>query len=68
MAVVDRAAPVPQAAAPLSDDQLLLQAVLRAAAELELSRTALARVLAGLIQSLSPGRVPAGAAPSPEVP
>jgi hypothetical protein len=41
MAVVDLAAPVPQTAAPLSDDQLLLQAVLRAAAELELSRTAL---------------------------
>jgi hypothetical protein len=34
MAVVDRAPPVPQAAAPLSDGQLLLQAVLRAAAEL----------------------------------
>jgi hypothetical protein len=45
MAVVDRAPPVPQAAAPLSDGQLLLQAVLRAAAELELNRTALARVL-----------------------
>jgi hypothetical protein len=45
MAVVGGAAPVPQAAAPLSDGQLLLQAVLRAADELELSRTALAKVL-----------------------
>jgi hypothetical protein len=45
MAVVGGGAAVPQAAAPLSDGQLLLQAVLRAAAELELSRTALARVL-----------------------
>ena len=45
MAVVDRAPPVPQTAAPLSDGQLLLQAVLRAADELELSRTVLARVL-----------------------
>ena len=35
----------PSSTAPLSDGQLLLQAVLRAAAELELSRTALARVL-----------------------
>jgi hypothetical protein len=47
MAVVGRGpAPVPQTAAPLSDGKLLLlQAVLRTAAELELSRTALARVL-----------------------
>jgi hypothetical protein len=34
MAVVDRAPPVAQTAASLSDGQLLLQAVLRAAAEL----------------------------------
>ena len=34
MAVVDRAPPVPQTAAPLSDGQLLLQAVMRAADEL----------------------------------
>lgn len=45
MADIDRAVPAPQAADSLSDGQLLLQAVLRAAAELELNRTALARVL-----------------------
>ena len=45
MAVVDRAAPVSAQSAPLSDDQLLLQAVLRTADELDLSRTALAKVL-----------------------
>jgi hypothetical protein len=45
MSVVDRAPPAPQVPASLSDSQLLLQAVLRAADELELSRTALARVL-----------------------
>ena len=45
MSVVDRAPPAPQVPASLSDAQLLLQAVLRAADELELSRTALARVL-----------------------
>ena len=37
--------PAPQVAAPLTDGQLVLQAVFRAADELELSRTALARVL-----------------------
>jgi len=45
MSVFDRAPPAPQAPTSLSDAQLLLQAVLRAADELELSRTALARVL-----------------------
>ena len=45
MSVVDRSPPAPRAPASLSDSQLLLQAVLRAADELELSRTALARVL-----------------------
>ena len=45
MSVVDRSPPAPQVPASLSDSQLLLQAVLRAADELELSRTALARVL-----------------------
>ena len=54
MAVVDRApaaaaaaaaAPAAPAAASLTDGQLLLQAVLRAAEELELSRAALARLL-----------------------
>ncbi|MEB3262300.1 MAG: MbcA/ParS/Xre antitoxin family protein [Cyanobacteriota bacterium] len=45
MSVVDRAPPAPKAPASLSDSQLLLQAVLRAADELELSRTALAKVL-----------------------
>jgi hypothetical protein len=45
MSVVDRAPPAPQVQASLSDSQLLLQAVLRAADELELSRTALAKVL-----------------------
>jgi hypothetical protein len=38
MAVVGGAVPVAQTAAPLSDGQLLLQAVLRAADELELNR------------------------------
>jgi hypothetical protein len=45
MSVVDRAPPAPQVQASLSDSQLLLQAVLRAADELERSRTALAKVL-----------------------
>ena len=45
MSVVDRAPPAPQVQASLSDSQLLLQAVLRAADELELSRTTLAKVL-----------------------
>lgn len=45
MSVVDRAPPAPQVPASLSDSQLLLQAVLRAADELELSRMALGRVL-----------------------
>ncbi len=45
MSVVDRAPQVPQVPASLSDAQLLLQAVLRAADELDLSRTSLARVL-----------------------
>lgn len=45
MAVVDRAPPVSPGAASLSDAQLLQQAVLRAAEELDLSRAALARVL-----------------------
>ena len=42
---MDRAAPVSAQSAPLSDDQLLLQAVLRTADKLDLSRTALAKVL-----------------------
>lgn len=45
MAVVDRAHPASSAAAALTDSQLVLQAVVRAADELELSRTALAKVL-----------------------
>jgi len=45
MAVVDRAPLAAPAAASLTDSQLLLQAVLRAADELELSRAALARLL-----------------------
>lgn len=45
MSVVDRSPPAPQVPASFSDSQLLLQAVLRLADELELSRTALARVL-----------------------
>jgi hypothetical protein len=42
---MDRSPPVEAPAAPLTDALLLLQAVLRASDELELSRTALARVL-----------------------
>lgn len=45
MAFVADGPPAPQVAAPLTDGELLLQAVFRAADELELSRTALARVL-----------------------
>ena len=45
MAVVDLVPPAAPAAASLTDSQLLLQAVLRAADELELSRAALARLL-----------------------
>jgi len=45
MATVADTPAVPQVAAPLTDGELVLQAVLRAADELELSRTALARVL-----------------------
>jgi hypothetical protein len=45
MAIVDRAPPVSADEASLSDAQLLQQAVLRAADELQLSRAALARVL-----------------------
>jgi hypothetical protein len=45
MAVVDLVPPAAPAAASLTDGQLLLQAVLRAADELELSRAALARLL-----------------------
>lgn len=45
MPLVDRPPPLETAAAPLTDAQLLLRAVLRASDELELSRTALARVL-----------------------
>ncbi len=45
MAVVDRAPPAASAAAAPTDSQLVLQAVLRAADELDLSRAALARVL-----------------------
>ena len=45
MAVVDRAPPASPAAASLTDGQLLLQAVVRTAAELEMNRTTLARVL-----------------------
>jgi hypothetical protein len=42
---MDRSPPVEAPAASLTDAQLLLRAVLRASDELELSRTALARVL-----------------------
>ena len=45
MAVVDLVPPATPAAASLTDSQLLLQAVMRAADELELSRAALARLL-----------------------
>ncbi|MFN6134397.1 MAG: antitoxin Xre/MbcA/ParS toxin-binding domain-containing protein [Synechococcaceae cyanobacterium] len=45
MATVADSLAVPQVAAPLTDGELVLQAVFRAADELELSRTALARVL-----------------------
>lgn len=45
MAVVADSPSAPQVAAPLGDGELVLQAVLRAADALELSRTALARVL-----------------------
>jgi hypothetical protein len=45
MAIVADSPSAPQVAAPLTDGELVLQAVLRAADELELSRTALARVL-----------------------
>lgn len=45
MAVVDHAAPLPSAEASISDAELVQQAVLSAAFELDLSRTALARVL-----------------------
>ena len=45
MAVVDLVPPAAPAAASLTDSQLLLQAVMRAADELELSRAALARLL-----------------------
>ena len=45
MAVVDRAPPASPAAASPTDSELVLQAVLRAADELELSRAALASVL-----------------------
>jgi len=45
MPLVDRSPPVEAPAAPLTDGQLLLRAVMRASEELELSRTALARVL-----------------------
>lgn len=45
MAFVADSPPAPQVAAPLTDGELVLQAVFRAADELELSRTALARVL-----------------------
>jgi hypothetical protein len=45
MAFVAGSPPAPPVALPLSDGELVLQAVLRAADELELSRAALARVL-----------------------
>ncbi len=45
MAVVDRAPPASPSGGAVSDAELLLQAVSRAADELRLSRTALARVL-----------------------
>jgi hypothetical protein len=45
MAVVAHVSPIAPASALVGDSELLLQAVLRAANELELNRTALARVL-----------------------
>jgi hypothetical protein len=45
MAVVDRAPPATPSEGAVGDNELLLQAVSRAADELNLSRTALARVL-----------------------
>jgi hypothetical protein len=45
MAVVDRASPATPSEGAISDNELLLQAVSRAADELNLSRTGLARVL-----------------------
>ncbi len=45
MAVVDRAPPATPSEGAVGDNELLLQAVSRAADELSLSRTALARVL-----------------------
>ena len=45
MAVVDRAPPATPSEGAVSDNELLLQAVSRAADELNLSRTGLARVL-----------------------
>jgi hypothetical protein len=45
MAVIDRSPPLAAATTPLTNAQLLIQAVLRASDELELSRSALARVL-----------------------
>ena len=45
MSLVDRVPPAPPGEASLTDAQLLQQAVLRAAEELDLSRTDLARVL-----------------------
>jgi hypothetical protein len=45
MAVVDRAPPATPSEGDVGDNELLLQAVSRAADELNLSRTALARVL-----------------------
>jgi len=45
MAVVDRAPPATPSEEAVSDNELLLQAVSRAADELNLSRTGLARVL-----------------------
>jgi hypothetical protein len=45
MAIVADSPSAPQVAAPLTDGELVLQAVFRAADELELSRAALARVL-----------------------
>jgi hypothetical protein len=45
MAVVDRAPPATPSEGVVSDNELLLQAVSRAADELNLSRTGLARVL-----------------------
>ncbi|MEB3316575.1 MAG: MbcA/ParS/Xre antitoxin family protein [Cyanobacteriota bacterium] len=45
MAVVEHVSPIAPASALVGDSELLLQAVLRAANELDLNRTALARVL-----------------------